>query len=161
MNQYCIAYTEILDILNHMDSKYISKLPESLINYLNTNKDNNYSCNIDYSIPLKANNLNHNTLIILAMLLINFWCETEEEKQELIDIYFQNEQEYQKTLNEKYDPNLMFKSSNAIPNSNIDSNVISESGTIEITDLNNSISTYTSLKWYQKIIYKIKNLFKK
>ncbi len=160
MDQYSIAYTEILDIFNHMDSKYISKIPESLINYFNNNKDNNYSCNIDYSIPLKENNLNHSTLTILAMLLINYWCETEEEKQELVDIYFKNEQDYQNALKEKYDPNILFKSPATSTNSVENSNIIVDSGTIGINETN-SISTYSSLKWYQKIIYKIKKIFKK
>ena len=56
---------------------------------------------------------NKYTLPLLAMLLINYWCNTKEEKEELINKYFENEQKYQEQLREKYNPDFLFNKNNA------------------------------------------------
>lgn len=163
MSEYSRAYTEVLTILDHMSSKYKGRLPKSLIDFFNNNKDDSYECDIDFSVPLKENNLDPNTITIFAMLLINFWCDTPEEKQSLINLYFENEQNYQKSLNEKYNPDGIFEKKDDPLKSftNIDSDIIVDSGTLGTENESTDISEYSKLKWYQKIIYKIKNLFKK
>ena len=166
MNEYSVAFSEVLTILNHMNSKYSAKLPTPLIKYLYENKDSNYLCNIDFSIPLKDNNLDPNTLTLLAMLLINFWCESPEEKQELINLYFENEQNYQKALSEKYDPNLMFdkvieENSNIEPKTIIDSGVIGENQEPIKEQEPTDMVKNDNLKWYQRLINKIKSIFTK
>lgn len=108
-NEYAKAYSEVLLILEHMDKKYQEKIPSKLLDYFKRSYDSNYQTNIDFNLPLKQNKLNKYTLPILAMLLINYWCETPEEKQELVNLYFENEKRYQEELNQKYNPDLLFK----------------------------------------------------
>ena len=43
------------------------------------------------------------------MLNLNYWCETEEEKQELIKHYTENERKYQEELRKKYNTDNIFQ----------------------------------------------------
>ena len=108
-NEYSIAYSEVLTILDKMNEDYKNKIPPRLIEYFRFHSDPNHKILIDTKIPLKQNNLNKYTLPLLAMLLINYWCSTKEEKDELVRLYFENEKKYQEELNQKYNPDLLFK----------------------------------------------------
>lgn len=57
---------------------------------------------IDKSILLDKQNLQKKTLAILAMINTNYWCESEEEKEELYYIYNENERIQKEELREKY-----------------------------------------------------------
>ena len=53
--------------------------------------------------------LQKETIDILAMLTLNYWCNSEEEKAELTSMYSDNELKYQEELREKYNPDNIFK----------------------------------------------------
>ncbi len=112
-SEYSIAYSEVLMILKHTNKELVSKIPPKLIDFFNKEADPNHTLSLDYSIPLKKQKLNKYTLPLLAMLLINYWCNTKEEKEELINKYFENEQKYQEQLREKYNPDFLFNKNNA------------------------------------------------
>lgn len=97
------AYTELLVIINCMEAKYKEKIPQKLIEYLEKNCAKEYKFKLDLSIPLKQQKLNPKTLALLAMLNLKYWCETEEEKKELIEMYEKNEKSYKENLRESYD----------------------------------------------------------
>lgn len=149
-NKYSIAYSEVLTILEHMEPEYESRIPKKLIDYFRENREPNYILDLDLSIPLYNNKLNENTKTVLAMLLINFWSNSPEEKQELINLYFENEQNYQAELSKKYDPDMMFSQ-----------NSKKEKIIIEDVPLENSLSSSNTTKWYEKIINILKKIFKK
>ena len=112
-SEYSIAYSEVLIILKHMNKELVSKIPQKLLDFFYKEADSNHTLSLDYSIPLKEQKLNKSTLPLLAMLLINYWCNTQEEKEELINKYFENEQKYQEQLREKYNPDFLFNKNNA------------------------------------------------
>ena len=106
------SYAEILEILKNMDKIYVDRIPKKLIKFFEENKSNVYDFKYNSELKLNQQNLNENTLALLAMLNLNYWCESEEHKEELIARYNENEQKYQEELQEKYNPDNIFKKHN-------------------------------------------------
>lgn len=96
------AYTELLTIINHMEANYKEKIPKKMIDFFERNSAKEYKFKLDLSIPLRQQKLNSKTLALLAMINLNYWCETEKEKKELMEIYSKNEKIYKEELCEKY-----------------------------------------------------------
>ena len=103
------AYSEIYDILQLLGSEFVDKIPNEFIEFIDREKDNEYYPNIKKDIPLEEQNLLEDTINILAMLKLDYWCENEEEKEELKSILIENERLYQEDLREKYNPDNIFK----------------------------------------------------
>lgn len=103
------AYSEVSKILELLGAEYINKIPNEIIENINKEKDNEYIVNINPDIPLEEQNLLQDTISILAMLKLDYWCENEDEKKELLNILNKNEEEYQKEMREKYNPDDLFK----------------------------------------------------
>ena len=103
------SYVEILEILKYMDKIYVNKIPKKIIRFFEDNKASDYEFKFDVNIELEKQVLNENTLALLAILNLNYWCENEEHKKELISQYNKNEQKYQEELREKYNPDNLFK----------------------------------------------------
>ena len=103
------AYSEVYEILQLLGSEFIDKVPNKFIEFIAKEKDNEYYQNIKKDIPLEEQNLLEDTINILAMLKLDYWCENEEEKEELESILTENERLYQEDLREKYNPDNIFK----------------------------------------------------
>ena len=72
-------------------------------------KDKQYKKNIDPSLPIKDQGLFEETLAIIALLNLQYWCENETEKQRLEEVYAKNEENYQQMLQTKYNTDDIFK----------------------------------------------------
>lgn len=96
------AYTEIDNFIELLDENEKNKIPERLRAFFKREKDNNYNKEIDINMPIQYQNLKEETLAIIAMLNLEYWCKDKEEKLRLKRIYFNNEEEYQKVIREKY-----------------------------------------------------------
>ncbi len=81
------------------------------------------------------------TIDILALLKLNYWCN-EEEKKELLELLNKNEQKFQKEAKEKYDIDKLFKTNK----------------TKEIINLPERVE---SEKFVNKLIKFIKNIIRK
>jgi len=102
------AYSEIDEFLGLLSEKQRNEIPKKLRQFFKEEKDQEYFKNIDKDIPIKDQNLKEETLAIIALLNLQYWCK-DEEKKRLRAIYTQNEKEYQDMLYEKYNPNDIFK----------------------------------------------------
>jgi len=102
------AYVEVLEILEKMDTYYKEKIPLNIREHFKENASQEYEFYIDLSIPFEDLNLKEITLNILATLNLNYWCETEEEKQKWTSIYVENEKKYEQELQEKYNLDDIF-----------------------------------------------------
>ena len=118
------SYVEILEILKYMDEVYVDKIPKKLIEFFEENKEKNYSFKYNNAVELEKQNLNDNTLALLAMLNLNYWCESEEHKKELIAKYNDNEQKHQEELRKKYNLDNIFKRGNQ--EKSIEENIVKE-----------------------------------
>lgn len=131
-----LAYAEVNTILNYMDEKYIVKIPQKLREFFYQNSlDNNVIFNP--KIPLENQNLQKETFSILAMLNLNYWCESEEHKQELIKKYKQQDIIKEEKLREMYNPDNIFNDKKS------SDEVIENNQSVAIVTYNNH--------WYSKI----------
>ena len=46
---------------------------------------------------------------IIGMICYNYWCATEQQKEQYLKKLSMNEQQYQEILHEKYNPDNIFK----------------------------------------------------
>lgn len=144
-----IAYAEIDEILNNLEDEYVERIPTKIIEFFKEEKSKEYNPVIRADIPLEEQNLNRNTLVILAILNLNYWCDTEDEKQEILEEFAKNEQEKikeQEELYEKYNPDNLFKQKKQA--NKIDDNTL-------------SMVQYNKTNFIQKLLSKIKSLFKR
>lgn len=141
------TYSELYQILNLLGNEYIGKLPNSLFNMLKEKRDINYNPQYTVDKPLNKQNVKKETISIIALLHLNYWCENENEKFEIKQILKNNEDRYQEELRKRYNPDDIFKKQNK--DKNITDNVISnETAMIEYKE---SI--------FKKFINKIKSIF--
>lgn len=103
------AMAEVIYYLNGIKQEDIDKIPKKFIQYLNENASKEYKCNFDYNKPLKELNLLDETRGIIGMICYNYWCVTEKQKEQYLKRLSQNEQQYQKKLDEKYNPDNIFE----------------------------------------------------
>ena len=103
-----MAYSEVYEILNLLDEKYKEKVPDKVRKFFAEERLKDYKPEIDVNTPLIEQNLNRETIVLLAILNLNYWCDTPEEKQEILDELSNNEKEKEELL-EKYNPDNLFK----------------------------------------------------
>ena len=99
-----IAYAEVDEILNLLEDDYIDKVPEKVRDFFKEERDKKYLPKIEVDIPLSVQNLKRETMVLLAVLKLNYWCKDEKEKQAFLNELDENEREY----NEKYNPDNLF-----------------------------------------------------
>lgn len=103
------AYSEIFAILKLMEPQYIQKIPSKLKKVIIHEMDKNYRPNIKLDVALEEQNLCKKTYTILAILNINYWCESTEKKNELIKLYKDNNILKEQEALKKYNPDDIFK----------------------------------------------------
>ena len=145
-----MAYSEVYEILNLLDKDYKEKVPDKVRTFFKEERLKDYKPEIDTDIPLIDQNLKRETIVLLAILNLNYWCETPEEKQEILDELSQNEKEKQDLL-EEYNPDNLFKKK---PN-----DVVENEDTINIQEV--SLVEYKKQGLFKRILDKITRFFKK
>lgn len=102
------AYAEVDYIINHMNQKYIDKVPQKMKEFFSSLKDPNHVVKINPYVPLQNQGLQRYTLEIIALLHLKYWCEDEERKQELYDIMLKNQRRLEEQMREKYGVDKLF-----------------------------------------------------
>lgn len=107
---YRNGLAEVDMILNYADKESLSKLPESLKQFIKENKSD-YITKINPEKDLKDQDLLYETKVILSVLYRDYWASKDERKKlleddkaELINI--------EDRKNEKYNYNNLFKNKN-------------------------------------------------
>ena len=144
-NELLKAYAEVDKVLSFMENKYVEKIPSKMREMFKNEKLEGYNPVINPKVPLDEQDLQRKTLSILAMLNLNYWCESEKEKQELISLYAENDRKREEELREKYNPDNLFK--NKSKDNNIEENL--------------QIIEYKEPGFIKKLFLKIAKLFKK
>ena len=90
------VYSEILEVLRHMEKKYVDKIPKNLIMFFYDN------CSLDYEFRMTKSigeeNLRPKTLDLLALLNFSYWSKNKS-KEELIMNYAVIDEKTQAQLN--------------------------------------------------------------
>lgn len=149
MEDIKMAYCEVDMILGQMEEEYVNKIPSELRKLFKEQKRMDYSPKIKADVPLEEQNLMRKTIAILAMLNLNYWCQDEKEKQDLIKMYSENDRKREEELREKYNPDNLFKK-----------NDIDVEETTEKTECKELIK-YKEENFLKKILRKIVKFFKK
>ena len=138
-----LAYAEIDEILNLLEDDYRERVPKKVRDFFKEEKIKDYHPEIDIEKPLIEQNLKRETMVLLAILNLNYWCENEEEKQRFLNELDKNEKE-KKKLEEKYNPDNLFKKKQD-----------------ESTENNLQIIEYKKPNFIQRLLTKIKKFFKR
>ena len=144
------AYSEVYQIVNMMEKIYLDRIPKNVLDFLDGARDKEYQPIIEVNKPLNEQKLQRYTMVLLAILDLNYWCDSEEEKQELLDMFNRNTEikiEQQKELEIKYNPDNLFK----------------KKQTISELEENEKLSMieYKEPNIIKRILDKILNMFKK
>ena len=107
------AYAEVDYIINHMNEKYIEKVPKKILNFFSELTDPNYEVKVNPYIPLQKQGLKRYTLEIIALLHLKYWCEDEERKKELYGIMLRNQEKLEEQMRDKYSVEKLFDNASA------------------------------------------------
>lgn len=142
---YIKAYTEVKCLLEYLPQSYIDRLPKKLIELIKRQSNEQYKINIDINKSLLEQNFSTKTKDLIAVINYNYWS-TDEERQQLKNKFYENENRYQTELLEKYNPNDIFKKkeSKTDVTENIEKN-------LQMVEYNENI--------FRRIINKIKRIF--
>ena len=84
------VYSEVDFILENLDEEYRNKVPKKLLDIIKSKKIKYYEPKIDINKSLCEQDVERDTLVLLAMIYYNCWCENDEEKKELLQILMDN-----------------------------------------------------------------------
>lgn len=142
------AFTEVYDIIIHMEDELIKKIPQDFLNIIKSNRDLSWDLNIDYNESINTQEILHETRIILSLIYRDYICTSEERtqllKKEKIEI--QREEEI---LSKKYEIDFKTRKEKN-----------KQRNEIQKEEKNVYIQEIKQEKWYEKIINKILKIFK-
>ena len=141
------AYSEIDEFLELLNEEKRNKIPRKLRQFFKEEKDYEYRKGIRLDIPIKEQNLKKETLSIIALLNLQYWCQDEREKDRLKRIYKENELAYEEMLKEKFNPDNIFKKRNQ--ENEIEQNIIQSD--VALVEYKESI--------FKRLINKLKSIF--
>ena len=134
-------YSEVYSILNLLGSNYINKLPTTLFNMIEKERNKDYNPIYNKDVKLEEQNINKKSLSMIALFHLNYWCNSDEEKEELRTLFKSNEENYELEIREKYNPKDIFLKG-------------------EVTQKPIEMVVYKEESVFKKFINKIKNIFK-
>ena len=102
------AFSEVYDIVHHMEETLYNKIPKGFIKMIEQNRDLNYKVNIDYSKDINNQELLRETRIILSLIYRDYLCSGEKKKELLYKDKTELER-IEQELREKYNPDNLFK----------------------------------------------------
>lgn len=139
-----LAYAEVDAILDMLETEAVEKIPLKVREFFKKEKDKNYIPKISEDFSEIDNiELMRETICLLTILDINYWCETEEEKQLILNKLKDNDRINEEELREKYNPDNIFKNKN-----NTQEEVV-------------ALVEYKKPNFIRKILDKIKSLFRR
>ena len=159
-------YSEVYSILNLLGDSFIDKLPKQLYSLIQKEKSDTYNPTYNSIDNLKDQDIRKESISMIALFHLNYWCNDDEEKQSLKDIFERNEEKHQAEYREKYSVDNLFKRKNekyAIPSESSKETYNSATSyeTVDIFSKDVSMVKYKEESFIKKIINKIKSLFKK
>lgn len=142
-NELTKAYAEVYEILKYIPLEQYNKIPKEVVNVFKNRRDKTYKVRINPALPLESQNLQRKTLILLSVLNLDYWCG-EEEREEILNIYWQNEKN-RKNENRQDEYIVLGNGNNAVAASDIGTDLV----------------VYREASILEKILVKIKHIFKR
>lgn len=143
------TYSEVYSVLNMLGDSYKNKLPNSLLDMIKEEKLDSYNPEYNSNIKLDKQNVKRETIAMIALFHLNYWCDNDEEKNKLRVLLKNNEEQYQSELREKYNPDDIFKKKQEDTKNKKD-----------MQELNNNLPIEVKKeKFYEKIVKFFKRIF--
>lgn len=143
------AVSEVIEILNHSESKITNKIPEKFMQFLYNNSDSEYKVDINFNNENWDDTIKQDTKVILALIYRDY-IVSKEEREKLLKEEQKRLDEEEKELYEKYNTDNLFKKSNKIIEK------------VETDNINNmQLIEIKEEQWFKKIWKKIISLFGK
>lgn len=106
-----IAFSEVSDILKHLDNDLFKKIPESFVDLIEKNKKQGYKVNIDYSKDINEQ-ITKESKVILGLIYRDFTCD-DLEREKLLKQEDEDIKKEEKRLQEKYNVDKIFENKKA------------------------------------------------
>ena len=103
------VYSEVYAFLNIVSEEDRNKIPKKLKEMIEEEREKEYTPSYTFEIPVEEQEISDEAIAMIALLHLNYWCEDENEKERLNEIFNENEKKYQDELREKYNPDNLFK----------------------------------------------------
>ena len=91
--------SEVYSVVNAMGEEYKARIPLDVWNVIEEKRDKNYTPIVDENKALNEQGLSIDTITFIAMLHRDYWCDSDEERAELISLFDANEQKLRERLN--------------------------------------------------------------
>lgn len=144
-NNYPKAYKEVVEILKYVPKENVDKIPQTMLDTLNSKMDNTYNFSIDINKSFEEQELLEETKAILANIFRDYWA-TPYQKERILEKekYARQKIEEEKRANCNYD---IFKKENKTENNE--------------NELNNNLPIEVKKEnFYEKIVNFLKKLFR-
>ena len=86
------AYTEIGCLLKYFPNSFIEKLPNKLLEIINSKADRKYLIDVDTDKSINEQNISNKTKLILAVLTYNYW--SDENKKTVLEKNYMTMKKY-------------------------------------------------------------------
>lgn len=108
--EYANAYSEVLEILQHISQEDYDKIPKEKITLFEANANKDYNFTYDIDKTLDEQSVSNKAKTIIAILFRDYWAtNSQREKIKAKEKYDrQNNEE----IKEKYNPDNLFKNNN-------------------------------------------------
>ncbi|MDR1101266.1 MAG: hypothetical protein LBL34_02800 [Clostridiales bacterium] len=83
---------EVYAVISKLGGKFRANIPDDVWETIELNKDNNHNPIIDENKGLNEQGLLDDTICFIAMLHRDYWCDSDEERQELMVLFQANEE---------------------------------------------------------------------
>ena len=143
------VFTEVYDVINHMEIEMQEKIPPKFINLIKENRDLDYKLNINYKEDIKKQLLKESK-VILSLIYRDFLC-SKEKKEKLLQLDLEEIRREEKILSEKYEIDFEKRKKEKI-----------EKNIEKVKEQDEKLPIKVEKeKWYKKIVEIFKKLLKK
>lgn len=106
--QYKKAYTEVIEILNHLPEEEYYKIPKEKIDFYKKNMDKDYIYTINPKLELYKQYISKEANAVLISLFRDYFA-TEKQKKILKNLLNQNQERLEQAKREIYNSDNIFK----------------------------------------------------
>ena len=143
------AFTQVYDVINHMEIEMQEKIPKKFIDLIRENRDLDYKLNINYKEDIKKQLLKESK-VILSLIYRDFLC-SKEKKEKLLQLDLEEIRKEEKILREKYEIDFEKRKKEKI-----------EKNIEKIKEQDEKLPIKVEKeKWYKKIFEILKKMFKR
>lgn len=141
--EYANAYSEVLEILNHIPKSDYDKIPNNMIEVFIRNNNKEYEFNYDVTKTLNEQNVSKVAKTIIAILFRDYWA-TPTQREKIIAKEKYDIAKLEQEKREIYNPDDIFKKKEK----NQEENIVSQ---------NTSLIEYKESNFFERLLNKILN----